>query len=98
MTHTIILSVYEPTAISFMSNNKAVPQGVLVGVRQSVVGLGMTLGFVVGGFLYGMDRLYVFYLAVLFYVVVFIGFSALVMLQYKEVKGYRQQYLEEVKK
>ena len=98
MGYTLILSVYEPTAISFMSDNKAVSQGILVGVRQSVVGLGMTVGFIVGGILYDVDHLYVFYLAVLFYIIVFIGFSVLIMIKYKDVKEYRQNYIQEAKK
>lgn len=95
MGYTIMLAIYEPTAISFMSDNKAISQGVLVGVRQTVVGLGTTLGFVIGGYLYGIDQLYVFYLAILFYVIVFLGFSLLIMLKYKDVKQYRSDYLEE---
>ena len=98
MGYTIMLAVYEPTAISFMSDNKAISQGVLVGVRQSVVGLGMTLGFVIGGILYGYEEMYVFYLAVVFYVIVFLGFSILIMLQYKVVKDYRAKYLKEAHK
>jgi DHA1 family multidrug resistance protein-like MFS transporter len=94
MGYTLILAVYEPTAISFMSDNKAVSQGVLVGVRQSIVGLGTTLGFIIGGILYGIDHLYVFYLAVLFYIIVFIGFSVLIMIKYKDVKEYRRNYKE----
>lgn len=96
--YTLMLAVYEPTAISFMSDNKAVSQGVLVGVRQSVVGLGITIGFITGGILYDVEHIYVFYLAVLFYIIVFIGFSVLIMLKYKEVKQYRQNYIQEAKK
>ncbi len=96
--YTVILAVYEPTAISFMSQNKAVSQGILVGVRQSIVGVGMTAGFVVGGFLFEIDQLYVFYLAVIFYIIVVIGFTILVWLKKDEVKAYRRKYLEEVKK
>ena len=81
-----------------MSDNKAVSQGILVGVRQSVVGLGTTLGFILGGILYEMDHIYVFYLAVLFYIIVFIGFSVLIMLKYKDVKQYRKNYVQEAKK
>lgn len=98
MGYTLILAVYEPTAISFMSDNKAVSQGVLVGVRQSIVGLGTTLGFILGGILYEVDHIYVFYLAVLFYIIVFIGFSVLIMLKYKDVRKYRQNYVQEAKK
>ena len=98
MGYTLMLAVYEPTAISFMSDNKTVSQGVLVGVRQSIVGLGTTLGFIIGGFLYNKDHLYVFYLAVGFYIIVFIGFSLLIMLKYKEVKEYRKNYIKEAKK
>lgn len=98
MGYTLILAVYEPTAISFMSDNKTVSQGVLVGVRQSIVGLGMTLGFIIGGFIYDVNHRYVFFLAVIFYIIVFIGFSVLIMLKYKEVKEYRQNYLKEVQK
>ncbi len=98
MGYTIILAIYEPTAISFMSNNKSVSQGILVGVRQSVVGLGTTLGFIIGGLLYDIDHLYVFYLAALFYIIVFVGFSVLIMLKYREVRDYRKNYLKEVKK
>lgn len=94
MGYTLILAVYEPTAISLMSDNKTVSQGVLVGVRQSIVGLGTTLGFIIGGILYGIDHLYVFYLAILFYIIVFIGFSVLIMLKYKDVKDYRKNYKE----
>jgi MFS family permease len=97
MGYTLILAVYEPTAISFMSDNKAVSQGVLVGVRQSIVGLGTTIGFIVGGILYEVEHLYVYYLAVGFYIIVFIGFSVLIMIKYKEVKEYRQNYVKEAK-
>jgi MFS family permease len=97
MLYTLVLSVYEPTAISFMSFNKAVSQGVLVGVRQTIVGLGMTVGFIVGGILYGVDKLYVFYFAVLFYIIVLAGFTVLIRLQRKQVKEYRSSYLEEVR-
>lgn len=93
--YTIILSVYEPTAISFMSENKAVSQGILVGIRQSVVGLGTTVGFIVGGILYDINHLYVFYFAVLFYIIVFVGFSLLILIKNKEVKTYRSNYLKE---
>jgi DHA1 family multidrug resistance protein-like MFS transporter len=95
--YSIMLAIYEPTAISFMSSNRAVSQGVLVGVRQSVVGLGMTLGFITGGFLYQENNLYVFYLAILFYIIVFIGFTVLVFIKRKEVKEYRLDYLKEKK-
>ncbi len=96
--YTVILAVYEPTAISFMSQNKAISQGVLVGVRQSIVGVGMTVGFVVGGFLFEINQLYVFYLAVIFYIIVVIGFTILIWLKKDEVKEYRKKYLEEAKK
>lgn len=98
MGYTIMLAIYEPTAISFMSNNKAISQGVLVGVRQSIVGLGTTLGFIIGGILYGHEKLYVFYLAIGFYIIVFLGFSVLIVLKYKDVKDYRRAYLEEARK
>lgn len=96
MLYTVILAVYEPTAISFMSDNRAISQGILVGVRQSVVGLGMTVGFVVGGILYDINRLYVFYFSILFYIIVFVGFTILIWLNSKEVKNYRINYLKEV--
>lgn len=95
--YSIMIAIYEPTAISFMSENKEVTQGVLVGVRQSVVGLGMTLGFIVGGFVYEKNHLYVFYLAVIFYIIVFIGISVLAFIKRKEVKEYRKNYLKELK-
>ncbi len=94
--YTIILTVYEPTAISFISRNKSISQGVLLGVRQSVVGLGMTLGFIIGGFLFEVNELYVFYLAVLFYIIVFIAFTILIIVKKTEVKDYRKEYLEEI--
>ncbi len=95
--YSLMLAVYEPTAISFMSDNKAVPQGILVGVRQSIVGLGMTIGFVVGGFLYEINELYVFYLAVIFYIMVFVGFTILIWIKKTEVVNYRKNYLKEAK-
>ena len=95
--YTIMLAIYEPTAISFMSSNKAVPQGILVGVRQSIVGLGMTLGFIIGGFLYEINELYVFYLSVIFYIMVFVGFTILVYIKKTDVISYRKNYLKEVK-
>lgn len=95
--YSLMLAIYEPTAISFMSDNKAVPQGILVGVRQSIVGLGMTIGFIVGGFLYEINELYVFYLAVIFYIIVFIGFTVLIKIKKTEVVEYRQNYLKEAK-
>ena len=98
IVYTVILAVYEPTAISFMSENKAVSQGVLVGVRQSIVGVGMTVGFAIGGFLFEINELYVFYLAVIFYIIVVIGFTILVRLKKDEVKEYRRNYLKEAKK
>ena len=91
-----MLAIYEPTAISFMSDNKAVPQGILVGVRQSIVGLGMTLGFIIGGFLYEINELYVFYLSVIFYIMVFVGFTILIYIKKTEVVSYRLNYLKEV--
>ena len=97
MGYTVMLSVYEPTAISFMSDNKAVSQGVLVGARQSMVGLGMTVGFIVGGFLYEENKLFVFYLAIAFYIMVFVGFSVLILLKRKDVKEYRSRYIKERK-
>lgn len=93
-----MLAVYEPTAISFMSENKAVSQGVLVEVRQSIVGLGMTPGFIVGGFLFEINELYVFYLSVFFYIIVLIGLIVLIHLKKSEVKECRRKYLEEAKK
>ncbi len=96
--YTIMLAIYEPTAISFMSENKEVPQGILVGVRQSIVGLGMTLGFIVGGFLYEINKLYVFYFSVFFYIIVLIGFTVLIHLKKNDVNEYRKRYLKEVKK
>ena len=95
--YSIMLAIYEPTAISFMSDNKAVPQGILVGVRQSIVGLGMTVGFIIGGFLYEINELYVFYLSVIFYIMVFIGFTVLIHIKKTEVLSYRKNYLKEVK-
>jgi DHA1 family multidrug resistance protein-like MFS transporter len=93
MGYTMMLAIYEPTAISFMSTNKEVSQGVLIGIRQSIVGLGTTIGFVVGGVLYEIEQTYVFYLAVLFYIIVFVGFSILILLKRNEVKEYRVSYL-----
>jgi len=93
-----MLAVYEPTAISFMSENKAISQGVLVGLRQSIVGLGMTVGFLVGGFLYEINELYVFYLSVIFYIMVFIGFTVLIFIKKTEVSNYRLNYLKGGKK
>lgn len=95
MGYTVMMAVYEPTAISVMSSNRAVSQGVLVGVRQSIVGLGMTVGFIIGGFLYEENSLYVFNLATVFYIMVFVGFSVLILLKRKEVKNYRSHYKKE---
>jgi len=94
--YTIILSIYEPTAVSFISKNKAISQGILLGVRQSVVGLGMTVGFIVGGFIFEIKELYVFYLAAIFYIIVFVAFSVLIIIKKKEVREYRKEYLKEV--
>ncbi len=96
--YSIMLAIYEPTAISVMSENKNVSQGVLVGVRQSVVGLGMTLGFIVGGFLFEINQLYVFYFAVFFYIIVLIGFTVLIWIKKKDVIEYRRKYIKEAKK
>jgi len=96
--YSVMLAVYEPTAISFMSENKAISQGVLVGLRQSIVGLGMTVGFLVGGFLYEINELYVFYLSVIFYIMVFIGFTVLIFIKKTEVSNYRLNYLKGGKK
>ena len=98
MGYSLMLAVYEPTAISFMSDNKAVSQGILVGVRQSVVGLGTTIGFIVGGIVYEVEHIYVYYLAVGFYIIVFIGFSVLIMIKYKDVREYRKNYIQEAEK
>lgn len=98
IVYTIILAVYEPTAISFMSDNKAVSQGILVGVRQSIVGVGMTVGFALGGFLFEINQLYVFNLAVIFYIIVLIGFTILIQLKKSDVKEYRKNYLKEARK
>ena len=98
LVYTVMLAIYEPTAISFMSENKAVSQGVLVGVRQSIVGLGMTIGFIVGGFLFEINELYVFYFSVFFYIIVLIGFTILIHLKKEEVKEYRRKYLKEANK
>ncbi|MFK5882766.1 MAG: hypothetical protein QM489_00260, partial [Candidatus Izemoplasma sp.] len=65
------------------------------GIRQSSVGLGSTVGFIVGGYLYGIDKLYVFYLAVIFYIIVFIAFTVLLKIKNKEVTSYRINYLAE---
>ena len=81
-----------------MSENKCISQGVIVGVRQSVVGLGMTLGFITGGFLFEINQLYVFYFAVFFYIIVFIGFTVLIRIKKKDVVEYRRKYLKEAKK
>lgn len=98
IVYSILLAIYEPTAISFMSSNKAVSQGILVGVRQSIVGLGMTIGFIVGGFLYEINELYVFYLSVIFYIMVFVAFTILIYIKKSEVTSYRKNYLKEVYK
>jgi len=95
--YSIMLAVYEPTAISFMSDNKDVSQGVLVGVRQSIVGLGTTIGFIVGGFLYEKNILYVFYLAIVFYIIVFVGFTILIRIKRNDVISYHKNYLKEEK-
>jgi len=89
MIYHFVMAIYEPTAISLMSSNRAVPQGMIVGVRQSIVGLGMTIGFVVGGALYEINKLYVFYFAVLFYIIVFVGFVTISMILQKEIKDYK---------
>ncbi len=57
----------------------------------------MTIGFVVGGFLYEINELYVFYLAVIFYIIVFIGFTVLIKIKKTEVVEYRKNYLKEAK-
>lgn len=96
MLYTVMLAIYEPTAISFMSENRAVSQGVLVGVRQSIVGLGMTLGYVVGGFLYALEEIYVFRLSAILLIIVFIGFTILIELKKVDVKKYRENYIKGV--
>ena len=89
MIYHIVMAIYEPTAISLISNNKAIPQGVLVGVRQSVVGLGMTIGFIVGGALYEINDLYVFYFAIIFYIIVLVGFIIISIILNKEIRDYK---------
>jgi len=96
MLYTVMLAIYEPTAISFMSQNRAVSQGVLIGVRQSIVGLGTTLGFILGGFLYQSDPIYVFYLSAILFVIVFLGFTILIELKKVDVKTYRENYIKGV--
>jgi MFS family permease len=91
-----MLAIYEPTAISFISENRAVSQGVLIGVRQSVVGLGMTLGFVVGGFVYDVEPVLVFHLSAILLIIVFIGFTILIRMKKVDVKNYRKNYLKGV--
>lgn len=95
IAYSLLLAVYEPTAIGLIGDNKEVNQGVVVGVRQSSVGLGMILGFIIGGFLYEIKDVYVFYLSVIFYIIVFIGFTILVKLKKAEVIQYRKNYLKE---
>lgn len=89
MIYHLFMAIYEPTAISLMSSNRVVPQGVVVGVRQSVVGLGITLGFIVGGQLYEFNKTNVFYFAVLFYIIVFVGFVILNIILSKDIKQYK---------
>lgn len=89
MIYHLFMAIYEATAISLLSSNRVVPQGVIVGVRQSVVGLGMTLGFIVGGQLYEFNSTNVFYFAVLFYIIVFVGFAILNIVLSKEIKEHR---------
>jgi len=96
LLYTIMLAIYEPTAISFISENRAVSQGVLIGVRQSVVGLGMTLGFVVGGFVYDVDPLLVFQLSAILLIIVFLGFTILIRIKKIDVKNYRENYIKGV--
>lgn len=89
MVYHLFMAIYEPTAISLMSSNRTVPQGVVVGVRQSIVGFGMTVGFIVGGQLYEFNSTNVFYFAVLFYIIVFVGFIVLNVILSKDIKEYR---------
>ncbi|MGS0973631.1 MAG: MFS transporter [Candidatus Izemoplasmataceae bacterium] len=96
LLYTVMLAIYEPTAISFMSDNRAVSQGVLVGVRQSIVGLGTTLGFLAGGFIYQVEPIYVFHLSVILLIIVFIGFTILIELKKVDVKSYRENYIKGV--
>jgi flagellar motor component MotA len=68
----------------------------LIGVRQSVVGLGMTLGFVVGGFVYDVEPVLVFHLSAILLIIVFIGFTILIRMKKVDVKNYRKNYLKGV--
>lgn len=89
MVYHFVMAIYEPTAISLMSSNRAVPQGILVGVRQSIVGLGMTIGFILGGVVYEINQLYVFYFADIFYIIVLVGFIIISFTLRHEIKEYK---------
>lgn len=54
--------------------------------------------FIVGGYLFQINQIYVFYFFIFFYIIVLIEFTVLVYMEKDEVKEYRRKYLEEVKK
>lgn len=70
MTYVVIKAAYAPLETSFISSYAQEHEiGKMMGIRQFFFAIGFVVGPLLGGFIYGINKIYVFYFSVLMFLI-----------------------------
>ena len=84
MLYVVMKAVYAPLETAFISSfAKDGEYGTLMGIRQFFFAIGFVIGPLLGGFIYGIKDVYVFYFSVLMFIIA----AVLVLSVYKKLDG-----------
>lgn len=62
MLFIITKAIIEPVSVEYLSNNKHISSGILMGLRQSFISLGGIIGVLIGGVIYANYNVIMFYI------------------------------------
>ncbi len=75
-------TVLEPLTVNFITENKKVTPGIILGVRQSFISLGAIIGIIVAGYIYDYNYMILFNICAFIFIL-----CALILFSIKNMKG-----------
>lgn len=83
MVYVICKAIIEPVSVEYLAENKKVPSGILMGLRQSFISLGGIVGVLIGGAIYAYNNVLMFYICA---AILFISGVICLLINYKKIK------------
>lgn len=76
--YLMVIALYEPAVVTLIGRESKDHQGIILGVRQSFVSLGATIGFLLSGLIYDTKDIYIFVSSSFMLFAGFLGFLYLI--------------------